>query len=205
MEAELAKEFGAALDRVPFDDTGPLGEWLSRRGLTAERRRAAGGLGVTRAQVDRKAQLWEPLDGGERVLVVPVWDGPACDPGNSYFHPNAVVDLVAWLPIDPTTLFLRTGDGVILGVGGLEQALDTASRIRVFKSVEAFIREGGEVSGPWPACVILNSAFVWARLHETVGIITDDLEHGEELERLLADQRPPLPQIFVNIEEARAA
>lgn len=204
---DLEAEFAGAVAVVPIDDDGPLAKWLARRGLTAPRRRMVGGIGVTRAIVTPSTRTYEPFCDGERVLVAPVWDGPAPDvrcPGYAW-HPSNMVDLVAWQPAEPARLFLRLGLGTHIGADGLRQALATASPIRAHRTVEGFVAAGGETGGEHPAVVILNAGFTFALLRDVVSVIADDLEHGEELAATLEAQRPPPPPIRIPVERCGVA
>lgn len=201
---DITGEFAAALDAVYASPA--VATWLDARGLTAHLLELVGGGGVCRATLTASTGTWEPdPDGGERVLVVPVWDGPACHPELASYHPADIIDLVAWRPSDPATLYLRLGIVTVLGVDGLRQARDTASPLRLHRTVEGFVRGGGEVSGEYPAAVLLVPSLAWLHLRDLPAVIADDIDHGTELERLLLSGRPPLPPIRVPAPAARMA
>ena len=137
--------------------------------------------------------------------MVPVWDGPAFVEDGPYRHPSPLLDLVAWRQHDARTLYLRVGLASVLGVEGLRISLDTASPVRVFRSVEAFVRYGGEANGEFPAAVILNPSFTMHHLGIMPAVIADDVDHGVELEAVLHEQRPNLPPIRVPATTEAAA
>lgn len=150
---------------------------------------------------------WEPHPEGDRALVAPVWNGAAPDIGCPAWgwHPSELVDLVGWRPDSPDRLFLRTGIATHIGADGLRQALETASPLRVHRTVESFVKAGGETSGEHPGIVILNHGFTHWLLRHVAAVIADNLEHGEEIEAALLAQRPALPPICIPAERLEAA
>ncbi|WP_448187925.1 hypothetical protein [Azospirillum sp. sgz301742] len=189
-------EFAEALEVT--HRTASACEWLNRRGLTVERRRLVGGVAVMRATLSRFTWTFEPHEEGERVLVAVVWTGRAT---LAFSDP---LDLVAWRPAAPAEHFMRLGLGTVLGKGGVSLALRTASPLRLFRCAEDFIRCGGERDGECPAAVLLNLGFAYSQLHDMPGIICDDVDHGLEVETMIAGQRPPLPPIHVPAERVAA-
>ncbi|MBK3800974.1 hypothetical protein GAY33_17365 [Azospirillum brasilense] len=205
MPVDLVHEFGRAIRIVPLDDEGPVGEWLARRGLTAERRHAVGELGILKAILSRSTMTFEPNDDGERVLVAPVWGGRAAEPECPALHLSELVDLVGWRPNDPATLYQRLGLASVMGREGLRLSLATASPLRLFRTVEAFIRYGGESQGEFPAAVLLNFNMAWLHLADLPAVIADDIEHGTVLDEILKRQRPAPPPIRVPVSVLEAA
>ncbi len=202
MSVDLYREFYAALSAVPGNDDEPIGRWLARRGLTANRRDLVGGVGVMRAVLTDSTGTFEPNSDGERVIVCPVWDGRACEPDCVQLHLSEFVDMIAWRPEAPERLYRRLDVGAVLGSYGVTLAASVGYPLRLFRAAESFIRYGGELHGATCAAVLLDPAHAWRLLSSVPQLITDDIEHGEELQRLLTGQRPRLPRLTVQIENA---
>lgn len=194
---DLYAEFGAALLGTPLDDAGHLGRWFAARGLAARKRHQVGGVGITRAILFRSTGTYEPSEDGERVMVAPVWAGPAAEPNCPMLHLSDLIDLAVWRPAEPQSLFLRVGIATVVGCEGLRLSRDTAAPLRLHRTFEGFIRYGGESLGDQPAAVLINPAMAWFHLFDLSAVICDDLAHAEELEEALAAGRPPLPPIRV--------
>ena len=218
----LDTEFLSALRRVGWDDTEtPAARWLSGRGMDARRRLHVGGVGAMRATLHPSSGFFEPHLDGERVLVLPVFDGPVAD--LIEFGDDAEIeisDLVAWRPADPTRLYRRTGEAALVGVGGIDASLEAGAALRVFRSVEAFIVAGGETGAGAEevacgvhghhrqirlACVVLDLKAAAPQLRSIREIVADSLEHGEEIEAALLAARPALPTINLPAPIRRAA
>ena len=176
--SDLDDEFLTALHRVGWDDAAPAGRWLGARGLDARRRWHVGGIGVARATLFPTPGSWEPNDEGERVLMVGVWDGSVSlvidHGGDADSDTPSLIDLVCWQPASPTKLYRRTGEAALVGIGGLDAAVDHRLPLRLHANVESFIRAGGELgqaAEPFrlsahgavkplrPAAVVLDCAF----------------------------------------------
>lgn len=198
MAIDVFLDWESALAAVPRNDDGPVGRWLARRGLTAARRQLARGIGILHASVTWSTKTFEPNPDGEQLLVAPVWAGRAG------LEHSDLMDLAAWRPGSPATIFLRLGLGTILGAGGVQQSLHTASPLRLHRDVEAFVRYGGERHGEYPAAMLLSPAHAYFHLGGAPTLIPDDVAHGRELRSYLEAGRPALPPIRIPVEAIAA-
>ena len=223
--ADLTRDYLAAIRAVGWDDAAtPAARWLAARGMDARRRLHVGGVGAARAVFHERARIWEPHPEGERVLVLPVFDGPVRhvieDGEDAGSDTPEMFDLVAWSPTDPTRLCRRTGEAALVGVGGIDASLETGAALRVFGSIEAFVKAGGEIGAGAeavscgvhgqhrpirPACVVLNLKAAAPTLRGIREIVADSLEHGEAIEAALLAARPALPTINLPAPLKRAA
>ena len=223
--ADLSQDYLAAIRAVGWDDAAtPAARWLAARGMDARRRLHVGGVGAARAVFHERAGIWEPHPEGERALVLPVLDGPVChvieDGEDAGPDTPEMFDLVAWRPTDPTRLYRRTGEAALVGVGGIDASLETGAALRVFGSIEAFVKAGGEISAGAkaiscgvhgqhrpirPAAVILDLKAAAPTLRGIREIVADSLEHGEAIEAALLAARPALPTINLPAPLKRAA
>ena len=223
--ADLTLDYLTAIRAVGWDDAATAAaRWLAARGMDARRRLHAGGVGAARAVFHERAGIWEPHPEGERVLVLPVFDGAARhvieDGEDAGPDTPELFDIVAWRPADPTWLYRRTGEAALVGVGGIDASLETGAALRVFGSVEAFVVAGGEIGAGAeaiscgvhgqhrpirPACVVLNLKAAAPTLRGIREIVADSLEHGEAIEAALLAARPALPTINLPAPLKRAA
>ena len=219
---DLETEFLAAIWPVGWDDAAtPAARWMVSRGMDARRRLHVGGVGIARATLYQAPGLWEPSDDGERVLVVPVFDGPISDLiGFGEDAGIELADLLAWKPSDPTRLYRRTGEAALVGIGGINVCLETGAALRALRSLEDFVLAGGEIGAGAeaitcgvhgqhrpirPACVVLDLKATAPTLRGIREIIADSLEHGEEIEAAMLAARPALPLITLPAPSRRAA
>lgn len=200
-EDDLLSEMGAAIARlmVAEREDPKAAAWLARAGLSAVNRMMAGGFGVASASLDRQRDLWTPVADGERVFVTPVWDGPACELGNPCRHPSPLIDLVAYRPTEPHRLYSQTGAAALVGIEGMNHALDLGEPLRLHRSLEDFVRHGGENGPEGFAAVLIDPEAAWWALDGLSEIIADNLDHAEAIAALIEEQRPVAPTIRIPI------
>lgn len=206
--SSLLAEVGDAVANLMLAERNDMQvkEWLSRRGLTPLNRALAGGVGMVSARLDRQRDLWMPDLAGERVLTLPCWDGPSCEFCIPWKHPSPLVDLIAFpLRAEPHRPFRRTGEGRVIGIEGINFALEAGEPLRLFRNPLAFVAHGGE-RGPaaFAAMLIDPDAAFWA-LEGVAEVVADDLDHAEWIDSLLRQQRPAMPAVSILTREAVAA
>ena len=139
-------------------------------------------LGVPPAAVDMcgtakirpDGDLYQPDDDGLEAVVVPVFDG------------GEIADLLAFTLADPARWWTRLGAHWALGADALD-CLWLCDQLRVYRTPLRWLRAGA----PYNGLAILDCDA--AKLHiPRVEIVTEDLAHGLELDRLLTipAQRP---------------
>lgn len=207
MEHDLLSEFGGFVAEMMIREREDqrFSAWLARRGLSRERRGFAGGMGIGVVNIDEKTDTFAPAlaEGGERVFVVPVWDGPASEFANPWLHKSPLVDLVAWRPGVPLRLFRRSGEGLVIGIEAIDLAVESDEPLRLFQSVADFIRHGGERGPGGFAAVVVNPAATWWALEGVRQVVCDNYEHALNVDRALDEQRQK-PRVAFH-EKGRAA
>lgn len=196
---DLLAELGRAVAdlRLAERDDPRVQAWLTRSGFTRRARDVAGGVGMARISPDRKRDTWAPDEAGDKVLVIPVWDGPACEFDAPHRHLAPLIDLVAWRPAEPHRLYRRTGDGAVVGIEGVSLALETGDPLRLFRSPADFVRHGGERGPDAFAAVLIDPAAAFCALEGIAEVICDDIGHAEEVRSLLTTQAPAIPRLSV--------
>lgn len=206
-DMDLLSEFGSALAdlKIREREDESFRSWLARRGWTRERMGFAGGVGIASARIDHQRYIWEPVEDGERVFVVPCWDGPACAFGNPCRHESPLIDLVAWRPAEPARLYRRTGDAWVIGIEGVNLAVESGEPLSLFRSPEGYVRHGGERSPQGFAAVLVDPAAAWWALEGVTSVTCEDLIHAEEIDSLIAEQRPVAPSIRLPVAALETA
>ncbi len=85
-----------------------------------------------------------------------------------------LVDLVSWLPENPSRWWLRVGDETpILGARALAFAADCGKRIRLWSTPERWLREGGAGRLHQDVCILHWDVDLWP-LFDGVGTVECD-------------------------------
>lgn len=164
--------------------------WLDDHGITPAARLRAGNVGIAEIETTRDG-LYQPAPSGRRAFIQPVYTSKPVDV--PILHPNDPVplDLIAWLPDQPTHWWLRRGVGVFLGEYAVSIAADLGEPLQICRSPLAWLRAGGAgtvVIGDW-----VEARF---RLHG-LKLLAEDPSHGWELQRGFRLAVPDLPEIYV--------
>jgi hypothetical protein len=205
----MYNEFFRSLKQCDWTDKTPVGAWLAHRGMTPLRRFAVGGVGSCTAALDDRSHTYVPYPDGDRVMVMPVFDGPVAHVVGDDDESPDLTDMIAWRPAAPERLYRRTGAADLVGIGGIDAAIETGLPLRVFRRAMDFIAHGGEegrqslscgIHGITeqlrPACLILDVRRSGALLAHVRSIIPDDRAHGRDIDAAIRASFPQAPQIL---------
>lgn len=127
--------------------------------------------------------LWKLIPGGERHFMLPVHHSP---------DPDAdIVDVVAFRLDRPTEWSLRLGLADALGEWWVCHGWrEPQEPVKVVRTPVGFLRARGNALCP----LTRNPHEASILLRQLDGIIAEDIQHGEEIARLLANTRndPPI-------------
>lgn len=188
---DFAGEFKMACDALEkrgWDIVAPYG--FTRRIVAA-----VGFVGLARVAGDDDCMLYEPNETGRAMIVLPVFAGAV--------RISELVDLAAWDPREPESLYRRAGLGYALGEDALRAALEPGPLdeepppLRLYKTPVSWgaARAEGRTDG---ALLLTWREPALLRL-ET--IVAEDVAHGDfikkKLIRLRAQLAARLPAIKV--------
>lgn len=145
-------------------------------------------LGVARVRVE--GDCYEPDDDGVEMVLVASFAAPPRLPDGRWRAPNEVVDLVAFRPADPGRWWTRCG--IVAGLG--EESLSDFgdAPVPAWRSPLAWLRAGAA-----GICPVAEPAAVRDVLLRLPGIVAESVDHGRELERLMARHWNRVPLIYV--------
>ena len=169
LAAELVEAYGA-LNPVAR-------QWLRDKGVPDIAMVKYPGIGIARVEIHD--DLFDFVDvGGVRMFVMPV------SVAGIY---SDIIDAIAWRASDPSRWWLNTGAGVALGADCIDTAMVFDVPLRVFQTpLSWFCNQGaGLCVLDWPA-MRLDVEEVAAG----AGIIPEDINQGDEIERHLIPPRP---------------
>lgn len=183
---DLFGEFTASIEALTLNNVRRLREL----GLDKKAILRVGGIGVARV-TGRRDGTYELDECGAPALIFPVWDGPVSS------RP-ALIDLAAWRLGEPAQpIVTRCGIGAVLGEEALELTL--GQPLQIFRSPIDWAVAGGAAAG----IVVLDWSTDFGILFVS-SVITEDIEHGEEVKRHLQMLRrrmtPRLPPIAVPVQ-----
>ncbi len=188
-------------------DTEQGHAWLESRGVPWEGLASIGGIGFARGRAAKgrwvagdefpeipAPVLWEPCEEGERLVVIPEWEG---GPG------GPLVDLIAWNPRTDVVAH-RSGFGVVLGEDVVLEALGFEARglsrpVEIAESPLSWLRMVGAGARP---VLIVDWRRAWDVLGALSRVVAESIPLGESLQRRLKPPRAHQPKIQVDSDSA---
>ncbi|MBI3446174.1 MAG: DNA primase, partial [Magnetospirillum sp.] len=185
-------------------DTPAGRAWLERNGIDWDLLAArTGGVGFVRARLAKgkypageawenapAPSLWEPMEGGVKLVVIPDWESGAAD--------AAPADLIAW-NVQTGDLYSRTGSVAVLGEALVAEALGFEAQglshpVKVADGPLSWLRRraAGE------DCVLVVD---WRRAWDVLGglrsLVAESVELGEMLDKRVRPPVLPRPAVLV--------
>lgn len=159
---------------------------LVKFGILPKHAIAVGGLGV--AKISPVTDGLFEFGGELSAVILPVYWGAI--PTEKALVPDwELEDILAFIPKEPSQLWLRCGDAVFLGAGALDH-LYLGATLKIHRTPMSWLLDHGE------GCVVLDWPRAADRLRSIATVIAEDVDHAHDIRSHL--QRPLLiPEIRV--------
>lgn len=146
----------------------------------------------------RKCGMWEPDEGGDRMLVVPVGVRSGFLRWNLWIDTTEIIDLIAFRSQQSSSWAWRTGEAWALGEEYLE---DKGEPVSIVSTPLGWLAAAGEA-----VCILdwSKNSPAWAALRHGPSLICDSDHLRRRLQRgMMASVR--LPNLTLKSEEERSA
>ena len=135
-------------------------------------------FGVSRVRTYQDGS-YEPAEDGVGAIIIAV------------IEHDELSDLLAFCTTDPSRWWLRLGLAVYLGEEHADYAALLHEPLRLFNSPLSWLRAGCD------GAVVLDWRFGPSSLFEVSEIVTEDLQHGEQVEQRLRELDPAFPRVTI--------
>lgn len=180
---DLAAEWSAARSAVRQRHLGPL-----RLRYCIPPPTILDWLGIARVRVE--GDHYEPDDDGMEMVLVTALEAPPRLPDGRWRCLNPIIDLVAIRPADPGRWWTRCG--VVVALGGESLSSFDDAPVPVWRTPLRWLQLGAA-----GICPVAEPAAVRDVLLRLPGIVAESVDHGRELERLMARHCNRVPPIYV--------
>lgn len=176
----------------------PALEWFRRQGFDpASLLHTAPGLGLSR--VEWSGCFWQPVEGGQPAIVVPIWIVPPVTLPEGGRTAGVIEDLAA---VDPSTgtIALRRGQAWALGQH-LVDGEEREPRLRCFLDPRDWLRAGGDGVLPidWRTFTSRVSG------QPRISLLFETLPEADRCEAAMRASWPAPPQLLVRTDARVAA